>query len=237
MKLLVSIHDVTPAYEASVRALWQMCARRDITPALLVVPNWHGRWPLARSFPFVAWMRARARDGANVFLHGERHDEVASPRTLRDSFRALGRTNAEGEFLTLSTEEASERIARGLRCLHECDLEPIGFVPPAWLSRDGLTRAVTESGLRLSEDERAVFLHDRDERIEAPVTRWSARSRWRADASAAVARLRLRAGAGAPYVRVALHPQDLHSPRVRMSIEQTLDRWLVHHQPWSYAEL
>ena len=58
MKLLVSIHDVTPALERDVRALWDLCAERGITPALFVVPNWHGQWPLDE-FPRFAGLAAR----------------------------------------------------------------------------------------------------------------------------------------------------------------------------------
>src|ERR1700677_1747309 len=74
--LLVSIHDVTPALAPRVEALWALARERGVTPALLVVPNWHGRWPLGEHPEFVRWVRARADEGAEIFLHGERHDEV-----------------------------------------------------------------------------------------------------------------------------------------------------------------
>ena len=109
MSVLLSIHDVTPAWEAQVDALWTLCRERGATPALLVVPNWHGDWPLRDAPQYVDWVRARAADGAEIFLHGERHDEVGLPRTWRDSQRAFGRTNKEGEFLTLDYEAAFER--------------------------------------------------------------------------------------------------------------------------------
>ena len=46
MKLLVAIHDVTPAHAAAVERLWHICTHRGVLPALFVVPNWHGEWPL-----------------------------------------------------------------------------------------------------------------------------------------------------------------------------------------------
>src|SRR5262245_29118436 len=114
MKLLVSIHDVTPAREPEVRVLWELCARREITPALLVVPNWHGRWPLEDHPRFVRWLRGRVADGAEIFLHGLRHDEVGLTRTYADGFRAFGRTAREAEFLMLDEEQAAERMRRGV---------------------------------------------------------------------------------------------------------------------------
>src|SRR6185503_1120440 len=111
--LLVSIHDVTPALAEPAQQLWKLCQEHGITPALLVVPNWHGQWPLSAHTPFVRWVRDCEEKGADVLLHGERHDEEGLPRTWRDTLRAAGRTAREGEFLTLDFAAATERIARG----------------------------------------------------------------------------------------------------------------------------
>ncbi|MFI5236231.1 MAG: DUF2334 domain-containing protein, partial [Gemmatimonadales bacterium] len=75
MTLLISIHDVTPAFQAEVEALEAMCTAIGVAPALLVVPDWHGQWPLERHPAFVRWLRERADAGAEIILHGERHDE------------------------------------------------------------------------------------------------------------------------------------------------------------------
>ncbi|MEP6619540.1 MAG: polysaccharide deacetylase family protein [bacterium] len=237
MKLLVSIHDVSPASEAAVLELWRLCRARDITPALLVVPNWHGQWPLSEYPAFVAWLHEASGLGAEVFLHGERHDERGSQRTFADRVRAFGVTDSEGEFLSLSRGEALCRMERGLKALRACGLEPAGFVPPAWLGPPGWSALVRACGLRFSEDAEFVHLHERATRLATPVTRWSARTRLRAALSASVADLRWRRDPHAPLMRVALHPNDLTSHDVRASIEQTLSRWLRRHHPWHYATL
>ena len=146
--LLVSIHDVTPALDERVRTLWAMCRARGVTPALLVVPNWHGEWPLDRSPAFVQWVRECVDNGAEVLLHGERHDEAGTPRGWRDAARAWGKTAREGEFLTLEEPAARERIDRGLALFSRLGLDAVGFVPPAWLARTGCVRAVAAAGLR-----------------------------------------------------------------------------------------
>ncbi len=135
MKLLVSIHDVSPAHESEVTRLWDICAKRGISPALLVVPDWHGEWPIEDSPAFVNWVRDRAANGSDILLHGERHDEFGLRRSTADELRAFGRTDYEGEFLTLDQRAARERIERGVTRLRALGLPPIGFVAPAWLER------------------------------------------------------------------------------------------------------
>ncbi len=237
MKLLVSIHDVTPALERDVRALWDLCAERGITPALFVVPNWHGQWPLDEYPRFAAWLRARERAGAEVFLHGERHDEVGLRRGIGDRMRAFGATAREGEFLTLDERGAAERIRRGLDRLRRNGLRPIGFVPPAWLAREDTFRAVRRAGLAVSEDVHGIRLHARATRLVSPVIRWSGRTAWRAHLSAAVADARWLTARGSWLARLALHPTDLCHPATAASLVAHLDRWRRLRHQHRYALL
>jgi predicted deacetylase len=237
VSLLISIHDVTPALTEGVRRLWDLCAGRGLRPALLVVPDWHGQWPLEAHPDFVDWLRARAGEGAEIVLHGERHDEVGSARGLGDELRAWGRTAREGEFLTLGEAEAGARIRRGLARLRALGLEPVGFVPPAWLARPAGHRAAAGSGLGFSEDDRAIHLFPSGRRVAAPVVRWSARGPVRAWGSVAVARARWLLQGRAPLARIALHPQDLGHPATAASLGPTLDRWLARHRPIPYSAL
>lgn len=237
MSVLVSIHDVTPALVDGVVRLWELCQRRRVRPALFVVPDWHGEWPLEAHPDFVTWLRARAAEGAEIVLHGERHDEVGLPRRLGDALRAWGRTAREGEFLTLDEPAARERIARGRARLRSLGLEPVGFVPPAWLARDAAHRAAGGMGLGFSEDDRAIRLFPSGRRIRSPVVRWSARTTVRAWGSVVVARARWTLQGAASHPRIALHPQDLGHPATAAAIGPTLDRWLARHAPISYTAL
>jgi predicted deacetylase len=235
--LLVSIHDVSPAQASAVTRLWSLCAERGITPALLVVPNWHGQWPLERHPGFVEWVRARAADGAEIALHGERHDEVGLPRRLGDRWRAWGRTAGEGEFLTLDAPAARLRLVRGLELLRRLGLEATGFVPPAWLAREVTYEAAAAAGLAFSEDERSVRILPLSKRVRSPVVRWSARGSARAWGSVGVAGARWLLQRRDRFPRIALHPGDLHHPATARSVVRTLDRWLARHSPGSYADL
>lgn len=224
-RLLVSIHDVTPALAQPVRALWSLCERLDVTPALFVVPNWHGEWPLESHPEFTAWIRECAKRGAEIFVHGERHDEIGLRRHWKDELRAIGRTANEGEFLTLERDVAEMRVARAFTRLHALQLRPCGFVAPAWLARSSTYEVVRELGMSFSEDDANVHLHTRGEHVPAPAVRWSARTAWRAVASGAVASVRWRQWQKAPVVRIALHPQDLAHPTTAASLHRELARW------------
>ena len=237
MSVLLSIHDVTPAWTSQVEVLWALCRERGATPALLVVPQWHGAWPLRDAPDYVAWIHARVAEGAEVFLHGERHDEVGLPRSLRDEVHALGRTAREGEFLTLDHEEASARIGRGLALFSSLGLSPIGFVPPAWLCRTGTHTACAQHGLQVLEDDGAVYLLQRRVTLPSPVLRWSGRTPMRARGSALQAALRWRTQRHAPHFRIALHPMDLEHPITRQSVTDELDRWLAARPARTYASL
>lgn len=237
MSVLLTIHDVTPAWTQQVQALWDLCRERGATPGLLVVPNWHGSWPLRDAPAYVRWVHARAAEGAELFLHGERHDEVGLPRTWRDSQRAFGRTNREGEFLTLDHDAAFERIGRGLALFRDLELAPIGFVPPAWLCRDGTHTACAQHGLAVLEDDAAIYLLQEQVTLESPVLRWSGRTDVRARGSALQAAWRWRTQHDAPHFRIALHPMDLEHPITRQSVVDELDRWLAARPARTYASL
>lgn len=237
MSLLVSIHDVTPALMPKVEVLWRCCRDHGVTPALLVVPDWHGGWPIEGHPEFVRWVREAQEEGAEIFLHGERHDEVGSPRALGDHLRALGRTAREGEFLTLDFERARTRIARGLERFARLGLSPIGFIPPAWLAREEGFRAAAACGLRVSEDDGGIRLLDRGVRLPSPVVRWSARTTSRALLSVAVHEARWRWQRDARWLRIAYHPADLDHPATARDATAALARWLPATPVARYADL
>ena len=238
MRLLVSIHDVTPALRDDCEALWNMCCAQGVTPALLVVPNWHGRSPLEADSAFVEWLHARVADGAEIFLHGERHDEVGLPRGLGDAWRAFGRTNREGEFLTLDAEPAYARMARGAALLRDLGFAPIGFIPPAWLSRPGCWTAAKRLGLRVGEDHRHVILVDHDEWRPTPNLCWSGRTPIRAIVSRAVVARQARALRAGDTARVVFHPADLRHPATTAGTRDVLAQLLARGAtPLRYADL
>lgn len=235
MRLLVSIHDVAPPFLGEVQELWALCQSLDICPGLLVVPNWHGAHPVEEHRATVNWVQTGVQRGASVLLHGDRHDEVGLRRSASDHLVAAGRTAREGEFLTLDAAGAYQRIAVGVATLRALRLDPVGFVPPAWLARREHRRAVRQAGLALTEDAGAIWLVRRDVRVTSPTIRWSARTAWRARVSAWVAAAR--ATRRASLLRVALHPTDLHARVTAASVRRILPLLAEAATPLTYSAL
>ena len=236
MTLLVSIHDVAPPNLAAVRRLWQLCRDAGVVPALLVVPDWHGSAPIEHDADFLMWLRGAVTEGAELLLHGERHDETGRPRALTDELRAAGKTAREGECLTLDAPELEALVARGLGRLRALGFSATGFVPPAWLMRADARPGIYAAGVTFTEDEGAIYLAS-GRRIPTPALRWSTRTAFRAQASVLVSEWRWRSQRRTPVMRIALHPADLSHPAVARSVEQALARWTTLRAPRSYASL
>jgi predicted deacetylase len=234
--LLVSIHDVAPPNLAAVQRLWKLCRDAGVVPALLVVPDWHGTAPIERDAAFLSWLRGAASEGAEIILHGERHDEAGRSRALSDEIRAAGRTAREGECLTLDAAELEALVARGLARLRALGFDAQGFVPPAWLMRADARRGIYAAGARLTEDETAIYFATGD-RIAAPALRWSARTPFRARASVLVAEGRWRLRRHTRVMRIALHPGDLHHAAVARSVVREVTRWTAVRDARPYAAL
>jgi predicted deacetylase len=236
--VLVSLHDVTPAHEDRVRRAFHLLSQLGVHQyALLVVPQWHGGYELRRHPEFVALLRERAAAGAEVFLHGLRHDEQGVRRAWHHRVRAFGRTNAEGEFLALHPAEAGTRMDRGLDLLRQCELSPVGFVPPAWLPGRDWSRLLRERQLQFTEDSWAVFNVATGLRLRASAYCWSTARSWHEVAGPLLAAARLRVQATAPLMRVAIHPPDMDSPRIRESLRRTLETLLATRSAVSYRDV
>ena len=236
MILLASIHDVAPPNLPAIRRLWRLCREARLTPALLVVPDWHGTAPIEKDPEFLAWLREAVAMGAEVVLHGERHDEVGRPRSFTDNLRALGKTAREGECLTLDAPELEAMVARGFVRLRRAGFEATGFIPPAWLMRSDAVAGVFAAGATFTEDDASIMLRG-GKRLASPVVRWSARTRLRARGSLLVAAARRRFQARVPVMRLALHPGDLANPQVASSLPAALRTWSTGREAQRYASL
>jgi predicted deacetylase len=228
-KLLVALHDVTPAHAERLDRAERLLARLGVRHlAYLLVPNFHGVAAVQESSDFVAWCRSSRDWTVQWFLHGYFHAEDRSSsvgtRGFSDRLAARFLTAGEGEFLSLRGEALSERIAAGIDVFQHClGFAPTGFVAPAWLYNDELLPALTKVRFQFTESHFHLFQLQQRRQRTAPVITWATRTRARRHGSLAVAMAQRRWWRTSPVVRVAIHPNDFDHPRTAVSIARTLD--------------
>jgi hypothetical protein len=236
--LLASIHDVSPRFESEVDRLLELL-RPHIGErvAMLVVPNHWGDAPIVPGSAFARRLRNWAETGTEIFLHGYFHRDQARHGAAADRLRATFMTAGEGEFLGLSREDASARIAEGRSLLEDVIGRRIdGFVAPAWLYGAGAIEALRDCAVPIAEDHFRVWSpRTGTELARGPVITWASRTRFRlASSLAAAAALRR---APLRVMRIGVHPPDCRHPALVRSIETTLRTAGRRRRPAAYAEL
>lgn len=217
----VSIHDVSPAFEREIDDALDACERVGATPALLVVPNFHGQWPLEEHPAFVARLRELEQRGHEILLHGFFHRASGTPRGLRSQFAQRVASAGEAEFADLSREEGERRLDDGATRLRELGLRIAGFVAPAWQMAPWVLASLAARGFRYAEDHFRVY--DPVERRARPslVLNFASRTPARLWSSALFVRA-ARPLRGFLPTRIALHPGDMRSRVLRREVESLL---------------
>lgn len=239
--LLVSIHDVTPAFAGPIAALYDRLVPLLGGPrlAMLVVPDHWNRAPLAGDPGFLRRLRGWADAGVEMFLHGWSHlDDRAHHRPF-DRWRAHHMTAGEGEFLGLGEADALARLRAGRAVVEEATGRPIaGFVAPAWLYGPGARAALRQADIALAEDHLRVW-QPATGRVLArgPVVTWASRSRARTASSLAVAAIARAAPDWLATMRVAVHPGDVAKPSLLASIDATIASLARRRTIIRYADL
>ena len=240
-RLLASIHDVSPCFESQVDQLTDRLQALLGAPrfAMLVVPDYWGRAPLAEAPAFRARLRRWADQGVEMLLHGWSHRDDSQHGNAAAAFKARHLTAGEGEFLGLSCAEATRRMWDGRALLEDVIGRPVsGFVAPAWLYGDGARRALRQTGFTFAEDHFRVWRPaDNAVLCQGPVVTWASRSRARQASSLAFAALARQALRLLPTVRVAVHPGDAAVPAILASIDKTIGGLAEGRRPASYAEV
>ena len=224
-RFVVALHDVTPVHEDRIGHVLLLLDRLGIArPALFVVPDWHGEGNLERHPSFVDMLLERQAGGAEVFLHGYRHDEAGHERSLRERLHVFGRTARSAEFLMIGPDEAARRMDRGLEMFGRLGLDPVGFVPPAWIFGASTRALAAERSLWLTESFLRVESLGTRDRIFSPALSWSSARPWRSRVTARIADVRSAAVRFPSLARVAIHPPDIDIAPVRRSLERALGR-------------
>lgn len=230
-KVHVSIHDVSPAWDAEVDFALSLCHELGIRPGLLVVPDFHGNAPLAESPRYAARLRDLQKDGHEVFLHGYFHRSRPPEQGPRGDGRPSGLSHAfaqkvvsggEAEFSDVSRAEARERLDAGVRVLVDAGLRIDGFVPPAWSSPSWMREELARIGVRYTEDHVSVSDPVTGKRRPSLVLNFASRTRSRMASTVLFCRA-ARPLAHALPTRIALHPGDMRKSVLRAEVKNLLE--------------
>ncbi|MBW2261918.1 MAG: polysaccharide deacetylase family protein [Deltaproteobacteria bacterium] len=226
-RALLSLHDVTPAFETEIRQGLSLVRQwRLPPPALMVAPDFHGRWSLDAHPAFCEFLRGLSSRGSEILLHGYDHLSPGGvrPDGLGERLKAQVLTSGEGEFQTLPFGRALDRITRGLDIVERTvGVRPKGFVAPAWLEHRDTYRALDAAGIAFHEDR--LFVRDLSDmtRHLAPAVSFMSRSLARTYASVAWAGAVRRVVSRVGDLRFALHPSDFAAEPLVAAIGRLVD--------------
>ena len=236
--LLASIHDVSPRFEGEVDELMDLLAPHvGDRVAMLVVPNHWGDAPIVPGSPFARRLRGWADAGVEMFLHGYFHRDQSQPRGPADRFRARFMTAGEGEFLSLSREQAEARLHEGRALLEDIIGKRIdGFVAPAWLYGEGARAALKHCAIPIAEDHLHVWSPAKGVQLaHGPVITWASRTRMRLVSSLLAAGVLRRAPI--EVLRIGVHPPDCRHPALVRSIRKTISTAARTRRVARYSDL
>ncbi len=240
-RLLVAIHDVSPAFAVPIEALAERIEAILGGPsfAMLVVPDHWGAARLDRDAAFVRRLRDWADAGVEMFLHGWFHRDASDHRGAASALKAKYMTAGEGEFLGLDAAEAEHRMRAGRDMVEQAIGRSVaGFIAPAWLYGPGAHAALKACDFALAEDHFRVW-QPRTGTIVArgPVVTWASRSAARTASSLAVAAAARAMPDWLPTMRVAVHPGDVTKQSLLTSIDRTLRTLAERRTVSRYADL
>lgn len=214
---LVCIHDATPAYARETREIV-----RDLAPlvgrrlSFAVVPNWHGRWPLAAHPGYCRLVEDASEE---LLLHGYFHQRRRgwAPAT----WFAQGCDEMNG----LDPEETHRTLAFGQRYFTDLFGEPArGFLAPGW--QRGHVRPSSGRTLGL-EHVVGFFALESCTGRRVPLATWTwdcGRWGWLGHLGNGVGALSRSLDRGVPTL--AIHPRDLERgfwPRILRLTRELLD--------------
>lgn len=227
MGVHVSLHDVSPAWASEIDLALEYCQAIGAKPALLVVPNFHGKWPLLEHPEFCSRLRDLQASGHEIFLHGFYHAAgmgdargTAAPGLSR-WFAQRVVSKGEAEFSDVTRDEAMHRLDEGERVLREAGLTIDGFIAPAWSMPAWVRPLLAERGYAFSEDHLKIYDPKGRRSRSSVVLNYASRTPMRLLSSVAYCRFAKHARALMP-ARVAIHPADMRYALLRHEVRELL---------------
>ncbi|MDB4938311.1 MAG: hypothetical protein JWP87_5283 [Labilithrix sp.] len=227
MAVHVSIHDVSPAWRNEVELALDAAHAHGVRPALLVVPDFHGRAPLVDHPDYCDRLRQLQADGHEIYLHGYYHQARTTSASsdigsrARHAFAQKVVSAGEAEFSDVSHAEALKRLDDGERMLRDAGLSIRGFVAPAWSMPAWVLPLLAERGYTFTEDHTRVYSPKAQQSRASLVLNFASRTPGRLLSSVAWCRVARPARRFVP-ARIAIHPADMKFALLRGELESLL---------------
>jgi predicted deacetylase len=237
-QLLVSVHDVAPAWIEEVRWLLRELDAVGARPrSLLVIPCHAERDDLRDAPELVELLHEEVAAGSEIVLHGYTHARAGpwrgDPLTVT---RAALFARQVAEFASLEWAEQRARLVAGRELLATLELPTVGFSPPGWLHTRELPGLLAELGFAYLVE--MLFLVDvRDGRRLATPWMGFMGTPWLHEELAQLgARLLAPWRRFAPRVSIFFHPQGAPASPVCRQVLRALARELEEGgEPLTYA--
>lgn len=232
-KLLVSIHDVSPVTLAETRDAIDLVGRAGVPPSaltVLAVPFHAEQISLADDDATTRYLRELVAAGATLVSHGYTHRMVGRARTPWQWLLTRWFARDEAELALCDGDETARRLDAAAAIFAAAELEPYGFVPPAWLL-SAAAAAVVVGRFPFVETFGGIAIGDGPQTARRLVG-WGSLTAIEALATSAFAWLQSRRRSA--DTRLAIHPPDLRRRRTRRSLERTLARMVPKLEPMSY---
>lgn len=241
MKVLISLHDITPMHMQRMLTAEKYFKEWGIEKiTYLFVPEFHGANLASQSLDFKKWCLEKKPFEIDWHLHGYYHLETIKNGvgTFSDNFKRKYLTGGEGEFLALDEKTIHEKINLGKEVFESClGITPRGFVAPAWLFNSLLLRILKVHGFEYTEDHRLLYQVVSGARLSSPVITWATRTWLRKYGSLIVCPTLARVWARAPVLRIALHPHDFDHPETIANIKKVIRYVLKQREQIFWSQL
>lgn len=215
-QIVVSLHDVAPATAELSRRWLELLETLGVRASLLVIPGrWNGQ-ELSQSPAFVDWLHAAESRGHEIVQHGlwhARDKKFASTSRRSQVGQLLGRGCQE--FWELPYEEAFRRLIQGKSIMAKCGFQATGFVAPAWMMSEGTLDALRDTGFHYTNTHTHLINTQTGARRLVVVTSQRPRSFLSLPGVAVTNGIAKYVESRGKPLRIAIHPADLMSPRLR----------------------
>ena len=238
-KLQLTVHDVSPVHEDTLRNIHSaLCGLGAVRYSMLVVPDYHGEWPLEEYPDFCRWLAELEENGVEMVLHGVRHKDTAAHGPV-DRIRSSFFTRGEGEFLGLDEKAAEQLLREGRQILKRAiGIEVNGFVAPAWLHSGGTTTALTKTGFTFTESRWRIWAPGTGRTILfKPAVNYAGGGVLKRSLAALWVRVSTALLCGSQTVRFAIHPCDFENSVREKAVMKQLKILLGKRETVSFADL